>query len=158
MMFHWIDSVIGDWGRIKGNTRLPFGSKFLRALIFGIFTIFSAIRKNKFPQIKIIANIFPPKICSRVNLNTLHKNTLPRNHVCWITLVSLFRKQRGIQWSSGSCIGYARLNLGLFKNMYFYCTYSIKTKILSMLGTGYFLKIAKINSQQEKPNCPNRKI
>ena len=23
-----------------------------------------------------------------------------------------------------------------------------------MLGTGYFLKIAKINSQQEKPICP----
>ena len=45
----------------------------------------------------------------------------------------------------------------LFENMYFYCTYSIKTKILSMLGTGYFLKIAKINSQQEKPICPNRK-
>ena len=41
--------------------------------------------------------------------------------------------------------------------MYFYCTFSIKTKILSMLGTGFFLKIAKINSQQEKPVCPNRK-
>ena len=26
-----------------------------------------------------------------------------------------------------------------------------------MLGTGYFLKIAKINSQQEKPICPCRK-
>ena len=26
-----------------------------------------------------------------------------------------------------------------------------------MLGTGYFLKIEKINSQQEKPICPNRK-
>ena len=26
-----------------------------------------------------------------------------------------------------------------------------------MLGTGYFLKIAKINSQQEKPICPYRK-
>ena len=35
--------------------------------------------------------------------------------------------------------------------------YSIKTKILSMLGTGYFLKITKINSQQEKPICPYRK-
>ena len=34
--------------------------------------------------------------------------------------------------------------------MYFYCTYTY-------LGTGYFLKIAKINSQQEKPICPNRK-
>ena len=26
-----------------------------------------------------------------------------------------------------------------------------------MLGTGYFVKIAKINSQQEKPICFNRK-
>ena len=26
-----------------------------------------------------------------------------------------------------------------------------------MLGTGYFLKIAKINYQQEKPICPNCK-
>ena len=26
-----------------------------------------------------------------------------------------------------------------------------------MLGSGYFLKITKINSQQEKPVCPNRK-
>ena len=27
-----------------------------------------------------------------------------------------------------------------------------------MLGTGYFLKIAKSNSQHEKPICPNRKL
>ena len=26
-----------------------------------------------------------------------------------------------------------------------------------MLGTGYFLRIAKVNSQKEKPICPNRK-
>ena len=45
----------------------------------------------------------------------------------------------------------------LLENMFFYCRYSIKTKILSMLGMGYFLKIAKINSQQEKPICPNCK-
>ena len=51
-----------------------------------------------------------------------------------------------------------RRNTGLLlENMYFYCTYSIKTKILSMLGTGYFLKIANINSQQEKPICHNCK-
>ena len=29
-----------------------------------------------------------------------------------------------------------------------------RTKILSMLGTGYFLKTAKINSQRERPMCP----
>ena len=45
----------------------------------------------------------------------------------------------------------------LFENVYFYCTYSIKPKVMSMLGTGYFLKIAKINFQQEKPISPDRK-
>ena len=29
--------------------------------------------------------------------------------------------------------------------------------MLSLLVTGYFLKIAKINSQREKPTCPRRK-
>ena len=53
-------------------------------------------------------------------------------------------------------IGYAHRSI-LWKYMYFYFTYSIKTKILSKLGTGYFLKILKINSQQEKQICPHRK-
>ena len=42
----------------------------------------------------------------------------------------------------------------LFESMYKYLT---TMKILSMLGTGYFLEIAKINFQQEKPICPHRK-
>ena len=37
------------------SLNLPCGTEFLRVLIF---TIFPAIRKNKFPQIKIIASIF----------------------------------------------------------------------------------------------------
>ena len=32
--------------------------------MFAIFAIFPAIHKNKFPQIKITANIFPVKIYS----------------------------------------------------------------------------------------------
>ena len=32
--------------------------------MFAIFEIFPAIHKNKFPQIKITANIFPAKIYS----------------------------------------------------------------------------------------------
>ena len=42
---------------------------------------------------------------------------------------------------------------------WFYLGYpqSTKTEMLSMLGSGHFLKIAKINSQQEKPISPNRK-
>ena len=33
-----------------------------------ILAVFPAIRKNKFPQIKITANIFPAKIYFRVNI------------------------------------------------------------------------------------------
>ena len=47
----------------------------------------------------------------------------------------------------------------LFENKYFYCTYSIKTKILSMLGTGYFLKlIAKVIPSKKKQSVPMAKI
>ena len=42
----------------KAACILPFGKNFLRVLIFAIFP---AIRKNKFPKIKITANIFPAK-------------------------------------------------------------------------------------------------
>ena len=62
-------------------------------------------------------------------------------------LVSFIKKKKnGIQRNTGL----------LFEN--FYCTYSIKTKILSMLGPEYmyFPEIAKINSQQ-KTICPNHK-
>ena len=57
-----INSLVVDWW-----TDLLCGTKLLRVLIFVIFAIFPAIRKNKFLQIKIIANIFPAKIYSRVN-------------------------------------------------------------------------------------------
>ena len=53
---------------------LQCGKKFLWVLICAIFAVFSAIRRNKFPQIKITANSFPAKIYSRV-----------RNRVCSIT-------------------------------------------------------------------------
>ena len=45
--------------------KLPCGTKFLRVLIFAILP---AIRRNKFPQIKITTNIFPAKIYFRVNI------------------------------------------------------------------------------------------
>ena len=47
---------------------LACGRKFLWVLIFEIFAIFSAIRKNKGPQIKISTNISPAKIYSGVNI------------------------------------------------------------------------------------------
>ena len=40
-------------------------------------------------------------------------------------------------------IGYPYRSI-VFQKMYFYDTYLTTTKILSMLGTGYFLKIAKV--------------
>ena len=49
-------------------------------------------------------------------------------------IVSFIQKQNGLQLNTGL----------LFENMYFYCLYSIKTKISSMLCTGYFLKIQKL--------------
>ena len=99
---------------------------------------------------KITANIFPAKIYSTVNIFQLKfatqkystKKSCLFNHNLSLSL----RKQNGIQRNTGL----------LFENMYFYCEYSIKMKIL-MLDTGYFLKIAKINSQQERPICPNGK-
>ena len=48
--------------------KLACGKKFLWVLIFEIFAIFSANRKNKFPQIKISTNISPAKIYSGVNI------------------------------------------------------------------------------------------
>ena len=46
---------------------IPCGTKFLRVLIFTIFAIFPAIRKNKFPQKKLLnENIFSAKIYSKV--------------------------------------------------------------------------------------------
>ena len=60
-------------------------------------------------------------------------------------LVSFIQKQNGLQ---------RKTNLW-FKNMYFCWIYSDKMKMLSILGTGYFLKITKTYSQQEKQICPN---
>ena len=57
------------------GSSIPYGTKFLRVLIFAIFP---AIGKNKFPQMEIIANIFSAKMYSGVNifsnLNLLHRN------------------------------------------------------------------------------------
>ena len=56
------------WNYAYPNLENTCGEKFLQVLIFAIFAVFPAIRKNKFPQIKITANIFPAKIYSRVNI------------------------------------------------------------------------------------------
>ena len=123
--------------------------EILRVLIFCDFCVFSAIHKNKLPQLKITTKHFPAKIYSGVNILrlkfTTQKYSTKKSCLFNYNLSLSFRKKSGIQWNTD-----ADRSIGpvLFENMHFYCTYSIKTKILSMLGTGYFLKIAKINSQQ----------
>ena len=47
---------------------IPCGTKFWGVLIFAIFTIFPAIRKNRFPQKRNTANLFPSKMYSRANI------------------------------------------------------------------------------------------
>ena len=89
------------------------------------FAILPAIRENKFPQIEITANIFPAKSYSRV----FSKSCLS----CQSQLVSFIQKQTKywfIVWKYVNSISIA-------------FTYSIKTKIFSMLGTGYCLKNRK---------------
>ena len=118
---------------------IPGGTKFSRVPIFVFFAIFPAISsKNKFPQIKITVNIFPAKI--RYNFLSF------RNKTVYNKILVLHRVR--------------------FENTYFYCTYLIKTKIISMLGTsrsfslgtGYFLKIEKINSQKKNQSVLIAKI
>ena len=58
---------------------IPCGTKFLRVLIFTIFAIFPAIRKNNSPpppkkKKKINENIFPAKIYSRSSIKYILTN------------------------------------------------------------------------------------
>ena len=152
------------------NFRLPCGTKFLRVLIFASFAIFQAIRKNKFPQIKNTANILSAKIFATVNilynLNSLHKQTVYNEILVTIqqyiqypllNVVNVLSQLATLQTCHEEGFTLGTHTIVLFENIYFYCTYSKKTKILSMLGTGYFLKTGKINFQQEKSICPYRK-
>ena len=71
-----------------GGRNLQYGTKFLRVLIFAFCAIFPAIRKNKFPQIKITETFFPQKFTPEEifsSLNSQLKNTALRNRVCSIT-------------------------------------------------------------------------
>jgi len=102
------------------------GNKFLRVLIFAIFAVFPAIRKNKFPQIKIVGHTFPAKINSRVNILQLKFTTQKYS----ITKSCLFNHNLSLSFRNNEILFY-----WVLENMYFYCTYSIKTKIFSMIGT-----------------------
>ena len=103
-------------------------------------------RKWKLPQ-----KNFPQKFQSGrntvfSNLNSLHKNTVPRNRVCSITTGLFFSETN------------TDAHLVLFENMYFYCTYSTKTKILSMMGTVYFMKSQKLVPSKKNQSALIAKI
>ena len=92
------------WNYAYPNLENTCGEKFLQVLIFAIFAVFPAIRKNKFPRIKIVEHTFPAKINSRLKIQYYEIVSVQSQ------LVSFIQKQR----NSGL----------LLENMYFYCTYS----------------------------------
>ena len=130
---------------------IPCGTKFLRVLIFTIFAIFPAIRKNNFPP-NINENTFPAKIYSRVlNILWLKFTTQKYN----TKKSCLFNYNSPLQFRNKTVYNELVLQCIVWKSVFRLhpdCTYLTRTKILSMLGTWYFLKI---NSQQEKPMCPS---
>ena len=107
-----------------------------------IFAVFLAIRKNKFPENKNFRKHFSHKNFLQSKYS-LHKNTVLRNRVCSIT-TCLFHSETTKYW------------LIAWKYVFLLDVLN-KNENNTMLGTGYFLKIAKICSSQEKPICSNRK-
>ena len=108
----------------------------------------SVLCKNKFPQIKITAQILPAKTYSRGN--TVCSN-LNYTRIQYQEIVSV------------------QFTTGLFFSEKYWLTLSIVWKYVFLLhvlnkndniiNAGYWVlsEIAKINPQQEKPVCPNRK-
>ena len=105
--------------------------KFLRVLIF---VIFPAICKNKFPQKLITAKIFPTTFYSRVNILWLKFATqkyCTKKLSLFNSNLSLLLGNEMIKMTSKTVTGFTQAThtMVLFKNMYFHCMYSIKTKI-----------------------------
>ena len=122
------------------------------------FAIFPAIRKNKFPQIKTIRNIFSEKIYSRVNIKFATQNTIQKHRACSIATCVFHYETKPYTMNYWFDHTQGTHTVVLFENMYSYQTHFItKTKISLMLGTWCFLKTAKVNSQQENLVCSNRK-
>ena len=117
-----------------------------KVMIINEFKLIKMININS--QIKITTHIFPAKIYSRVNILQLKFAIQIYN----TKKSCLFNHNLSLSFRNDEILVYCLKII-----MYFYCMYSIKTKLLSMVGTRYFLKITEINSQQEKPICPNRK-
>ena len=105
--------------RHYSSLEAPCGKKFLRVLIFATFAVFPAIRKNKFPQIKIIAHTFPVKINTKVNILQLKFAT---QKYC-TTKSCLFNHNLPLSFRNNDILVYC------LKICIAIATYSLKTKI-----------------------------
>ena len=144
----WCDQLVANMGQRK---KIWVPNRNWTYHVAGNFCDFCSFSSNlqTYSRIKITTNFFfPAKIYSRVNFLSLilAAQKYSTEKLC------LFNHKLSLSFRNNERLVYC-----LKKYIHFFCTYSIKTNILSMLGSGYFLKIAKINSQQEKPICPNRK-
>ena len=119
------------------------------------FCDFPAIRKNKFPQIKITANIFFRKNIPQreifSNLNSLHKNTILRNHVCSIT-TCLFRSETKRNTINFWFISFARKYHQCWVPGTFW-----ESQILIPSKKNQFVLITKISSRKRQKNRQSAK-
>ena len=105
----------------------------------------SVLYKNTFPQIKITAKLFSSKIYSRGNtVFTTEEYSTKKSclfHYSW----SLFFRNK--YWRTLSTVWKSVFLLHLLN----------KNENIMNAGNWVLSEIAKINPQQEKPVCPNRK-
>ena len=127
---------------------IPCGTKFLPVLSFAIFAVFPAIRKNKFPQTKITANIFPAKIYSRVNILKLKFATQKYS-------------------TKKSCLFNHNLSLSFRNSKYWFIAWKYvfvlhvlnkKENIINLTSTAYFLKSPKLIPSKKNQSVPIAKI
>ena len=59
--FEYRDKLSTKQKKSSDKPEIPCGTKLLRVLIFTIFAIFPAIRKNNFPPKKLTKTFFPQK-------------------------------------------------------------------------------------------------
>ena len=61
VFFEYRDKLSAKQKKSSDKPEIPCGTKLLRVLIFTIFAIFPAIRKNNFPPQKLTKTFFPQK-------------------------------------------------------------------------------------------------
>lgn len=91
-----------------------------------------------------------------LNFNSVHNNTVQRNHVWSITILSLlFRNKMAY---NEILVEHNVSTLWLLKNMYFHCTYSIKTKsIIINSESGTCWKSQKCIPSENNQKSPSTK-